>query len=127
MGAPVLHLGDWRSALRSALIIVKPETVIGWHRKGFRLSWDWKSRHGRRGRPLVAAETRQLIRRMSRENPLWGAPCIHGELLKLGIDIGETSVSKYLVRGQKPPSQSWAFRKYWEHHEHRSSVPTSSG
>jgi len=88
---------DWRSAL----IIIKPEAVIGWHRKGFRLYWKWKSRHGRRGRPRVAAETIQLIRRLSRENPLSGAPRIHGELLKLGIDIGETSVSKYLVRGKE--------------------------
>jgi transposase InsO family protein len=91
----------WQS-WRSALIMVKPETVIGWHRKGFRLFWTWKSRHGRRGRPSVAAEARELIRRMSRDNPLWGAPRIHGELLKLGIDIGETSVSKYMVRGMKP-------------------------
>jgi hypothetical protein len=83
----------WRS-WRSALIMVKPETVIGWHRKGFRLFWTWESRHGRRGRPSVVAETRELIRQMSRDNPLWGAPPIHGELLKLGIDIGETSVSK---------------------------------
>ena len=92
---------------RSALILVQPETVIGWHRKGFRLYWKWKSRHGRCGRPSVATETRQLIRRMSRENPLWGAPRIHGELLKLGIDIGETSVSKYMAQGYKPPSQTW--------------------
>jgi hypothetical protein len=101
---------DWRSAL----IFVKAEMVIGWHRKGFRLFWTWKSRHGRRGRPSVPAETRQLIRRMSRENPLWGAPRIHGELLKLGIDIGETSVSKYMVRRAKRPSQTW--RTFLENH-----------
>ena len=101
---------DWRSAL----IIVKPETVIGWHRKGCRLYWKWKSRHGRRGRPCVAAETIQLIRRLNRENPLWGAPRIHGELLKLGVDIGETSVSKYLVRRRKPPSQTW--RTFLDNH-----------
>ena len=77
---------DWRSAL----VIVKPETVIAWHRKGFRLFWTWKIRLGQPGRPPVSMETRELIRRMSRENPLWGAPRIHGELLKLGIDIGET-------------------------------------
>jgi transposase InsO family protein len=94
---------DWRSAL----VIVKPETVIAWHRKGFRLFWTWKVRRGRRGRPAVAREVRDLIRRMSRENPLWGAPHIHGELLKLGIEIGETSVGKYLVRHRKPPSQTW--------------------
>jgi len=103
----------WRN-WRSALIIVKPETVIGWHRKGFRLFWTWKSRHGRRGRPSVPVETRQLIRRMSRDNPLWGAPRIHGELLKLGIDIVETSVSKYMVRRAKPPSQRW--RTFLENH-----------
>ena len=94
---------DWQSAL----VIVKPETVIGWHRKGFRLFWTWKVRHGQPGRPPVSKEIRELIRRMSRENPLWGAPRIHGELLKLGIDIGETSVGKYIVRRRKPPSQTW--------------------
>jgi hypothetical protein len=70
------------------LIVVKPETVIAWHRKGFRLFWTWKVRHGQPGRPTVPKEVRELIRKMSRENPLWGAPRIHGELLKLGIDIG---------------------------------------
>jgi transposase InsO family protein len=94
---------DWRSAL----VIVKPETVIGWHRQGFRLFWTWKVRRGQSGRPKVAAEVRALIRQMSRENPLWGAPRIHGELLKLGIDVGETSVGKYMARGRKPPSQTW--------------------
>jgi putative transposase len=94
---------DWRNAL----VIVRPQTVIVWHRKGFRLFWTWKVRHGRPGRPQLIKETRELIRRMSRENPTWGAPRIHGELLKLGIDIGETSVSKYLVRRRKPPSQTW--------------------
>jgi putative transposase len=79
-------------------VIVKPETIIGWHRRGSRLFWTWKSRHGKRGRPAVVKELRQLIRRMSRENPLWGAPKIHGELLKLGIEVSESTVSKYLVR-----------------------------
>jgi putative transposase len=101
---------DWRSAL----VIVKPETVIGWHRKGFLLFWTWKVRHGQPGRPPVSKEIRQLIRKMSRENPLWGAPRIHGELLKLGIDIGETSVGKYLVRRRNPPSQTW--RTFLENH-----------
>jgi transposase InsO family protein len=96
------------------LVIVKPETVIGWHRKGFRLFWTWKVRHGQPGRPPVSKEIRQLIRKMSRENPLWGAPRIHGELLKLGIDVGETSVGKYLVRRRKPPSQDW--RTFLENH-----------
>jgi transposase InsO family protein len=99
---------------RSALVIVKPETVIAWHRKGFRLFWTWKVRHGQPGRPPVPKDIRDLIRKMSRENPLWGAPRIHGELLKLGIDIGETSVSKYLVRQRRPPSQTW--RTFLENH-----------
>ena len=101
-------------AWRSALVIVKPETVIGWHRKGFRPLWTSKVRRGRRGRPPVSKEIRKLIRRMSRENPLWGAPRIHGELLKLGIDIGETSVRKYMVRRRSPPSQTW--RTFLENH-----------
>jgi len=94
--------------------MVKPETVIGLHRKGFRLFWDWKVRHGKPGRPAVPKEVRAWIGKMSRENPLWGAPRIHGELLKLGIDIGETSVSKYLVRRHNPPSQIW--RTFLENH-----------
>jgi hypothetical protein len=69
--------------------------------------WTWKVQRGKPGRPPVAKDTRDLIRKMSRENPLWGAPRIHGELLKLGIDIGETSVSKYLIRHREPPSQTW--------------------
>jgi transposase InsO family protein len=101
---------DWRSAL----VIVKPETVIAWHRKGFRVFWTWKVRHGQAGRPTVSREVRDLIRKMSRENPLWSAPRIHGELLKLGIDIGETSVGKYMVRHRKPPSQTW--RTFLENH-----------
>jgi putative transposase len=78
---------DWRSAL----VIVKPETVIAWHRTGFRLFWTWKVQQETPGRPTVSREVRDLIRTMSRANPLWGAPR-HGELLKLGIIIGETSV-----------------------------------
>ena len=89
-----------------ALVIVKPETVIRWHRAGFRLFWRWKSRT-RGGRPMVPLEIRRLIRDMSLANPLWGAPRIHGELLKLGIDIGQTSVAKYMARCRKPPSQGW--------------------
>jgi len=95
---------DWRAAL----VIVKPETVIAWHRKGFRLFWTWKVRHGQPGRPGVPKDVRELIRNLSRENPLWGAPRIHGELLKLGIDIGETSVSKYMVRQRAHPTAEWS-------------------
>jgi len=101
---------DWQPSL----LIVKPETVIGWHRMGFRLFWKWKVRRGQPGRPPVSKEIRQLIRKMSRENPLWGAPRIHGELLKLGIKIGETSVGKYMGRRRKPPSQTW--RTFLENH-----------
>jgi putative transposase len=101
---------DWRSALA----IVKPETVIAWDRAGFRLFWTWKVRRGQPGRPLISREVRHLIRKMCRENPSWGAPRIHGELLKLGIDIGESSVSKYMVRCRKPPSQTW--RTFLENH-----------
>jgi hypothetical protein len=89
-----------------ALTIVKPDTVIRWHRAGFRSYWRWKSRN-RCGRPTVLLEIRRLIREMSIANPLWGAPRIHGELLKLGIEIGQTSVAKYMVRRRGPPSQGW--------------------
>ena len=90
----------------NALAILKPETVIKWHRAGFRSYWRWKSRR-RGGRPIIPPEIRKLIREMSIANPLWGAPRIHGELLKLGIDIGQTSVAKYIVKRREPPSQDW--------------------
>jgi len=92
---------------RDALFIVQPDTVIRWHRRGFRYYWRWKSRYRWPGRPRVAAEVRELIRQMSAANPLWGAPRIHGELLKLGIEISQGSVSKYMVKPDRPPSQSW--------------------
>ena len=87
--------------------IVKPETVLRWHRKGFRLFWSWKCKRGHPGRPKVDKELRALIRQLCRENPLWGAPRIHGELLKLGFDIAQSTVSKYMLRPSRPPSQSW--------------------
>src|SRR6201982_536814 len=89
-----------------ALKIVRPETVIRWHRAGFRAYWRWKSRP-RGGQPKTPLAIRHLIREMNLANPLWGAPRIHGELLKLGIDIGQTSVAKYMVRRRGPPSQGW--------------------
>ena len=89
-----------------AVTIVRPETIMRWHRAGFRTFWRWKSRR-RPGRPKVPLEVRQLIREMSLANPLWGAPRIHGELLKLGIDVGQTSVAKYMARRRRPPSQGW--------------------
>src|ERR1700730_9746040 len=91
---------------RTALVIVKPETIIAWHRQGFRLWWNWKSRR-RIGRPTVPADTRALIRTMAQVNPRWSAPRIHGELLKLGIDVCQATVAKYLVRRRQPPSQTW--------------------
>jgi hypothetical protein len=91
---------------RNALAIDRPDTVVSWHRAGFRLFWRWKSRH-RPGRPALPAEIRQLIREMSIANPLWGAPRIHGELLKLGFDVGQTSIAKYVGRRRGPPSQGW--------------------
>ena len=91
---------------RDALAIVKPETIVRWHRAGFRSYWCWKSRP-RGGRPTVPLEIRRLIRQMTIANPLWGAPRIHGELLKLGIEIGQTSVTKYIARRRDPPSQGW--------------------
>jgi Integrase core domain len=90
----------------NALTIVKPATVIRWHRAGFRAWWRWKSRP-RGGRPQTPIEIRRLIRAISLANPLWGAPRIHGELLKIGIDVGQTTVAKYMARRRGPPSQGW--------------------
>src|ERR1700752_756650 len=86
--------------------VVQPDTILLWHRAGFRAYWRWKSR-GRPGRPRVSRELRELIQRMSKENPLWGAPRIHGELLKLGFEVAESTVSKYMIRRYGPPSQTW--------------------
>ena len=86
------------------MLLVKPATVIQWHRQGFRLFWRWRSRSGR---PSVEREIRDLIRQMSSANPLWGAPRIHGELLKLGIEICQATVAKYMVRRRGTPSPTW--------------------
>ena len=88
-------------------MIVQPATVVKWHQRGFKLYWRWKSRRQGEDRPAVPHDVRDLIRHISRSNPLWGAPRIHGELRKLGIDIAQATVSKYMVRHRKPPSQSW--------------------
>ena len=96
------------SQWKDVLVIVKPDTVVGWHRAGFRWYWRWRSRrHG--GRPRISQEIRALIRRLARENPTWGAPKIHGELLMLGFEISERTVARYLrgVRRRGDPSQSW--------------------
>jgi hypothetical protein len=91
---------------RAAVEIVKPETIVAWHRRDFRLFWTRKSRR-RVGRPNVPRDVRQLIRTMAEANPLWGAPRIHGELLKLGIDVSQATVAKYMPRNRPPSSQTW--------------------
>jgi len=96
---------SWKDWPR-ALIIVRPETVVAWRRKGFRLFWTWMSRR-KSGRPEVSPAIRALILNMAAANPLWGAPRIHGELLKLGIHISERTVSRLLPRKRRPPSQTW--------------------
>jgi len=87
---------------------------VRWHRKGFRLYWTWKSRRNSGGRPTISPETRDLIRRLSQDNPLWGAPRVHGELQMLGIDVSQTTVAKYMIRHRKPPSQTW--RTFLDNH-----------
>ena len=101
-----IQLYRWFPSILEVLTIVQPETLVRWHRTGFRCYWRWKSR-SRGGRPLIEADLRALIRRMSAENPLWGAPRIHGELLKLGFEVAQSSVAKYMVKRRGPPSQGW--------------------
>jgi transposase InsO family protein len=95
----------WPSLL-SATQVVQPETILRWHRAGFKVFWRWKSRN-RVGRPKIDRSLRDLIQRMSKENRLWGASLIHGELLMLGFEVAQSTVSKYMVRPSKPPSQTW--------------------
>ena len=101
-----VQLYRWFPSILSVLLIIRPETLVGWHRTGFRRYWRWKSRR-RGGRPPIDAELRALIRQMSTENLLWGAPRIHGELLKLGFELAQSSVAKYMVKHRGPPSQGW--------------------
>jgi putative transposase len=96
----------WPQALH-IMVLVKPATVIQWHRKGFRLYWRWRSRSGHPGRPKTPRETRDLIRKMSIANPLWGAPRIHGELLKLGIVVSQATVGRYMPWRPAVPSPTW--------------------
>src|SRR5712664_476126 len=96
----------WFPSILQVLTIIRPETLVRWHRAGFRCYWRWKSRP-LGGRPQIETKLRVLIRRMSMENPLWGAPRIHGELLKLGFEVAQSSVAKYMVKRRAPPSQGW--------------------
>ncbi|OIQ65235.1 hypothetical protein GALL_532090 [mine drainage metagenome] len=100
-----IQLYRWFPSILQVLTIIRPETLIHWHRSGFRCYWRWRSR-ALGGRP-IEIELRILIRRMSVENPLWGAPRIHGELLKLGFEIAQSSVAKYMVKRRGPPNQGW--------------------
>jgi transposase InsO family protein len=103
----LIQLYRWFPSVLRVLTIVQPETLVRWHRAGFRYYWRWMS-HSRGGRPQVETDLRALIRRMSIENPLWGAPRIHGELLKLGFEVAQSSVAKYMVTTRRgPPSQGW--------------------
>ncbi len=102
----LVQLYRWFPSILKVLTIIHPETLVRWHRAGFRSYWRWKSR-SLGGRPQIEADLRALIRRMSIENPLWGAPRIHGELLKLGFEVAQSSVAKYMVKRHGPPSQEW--------------------
>src|ERR1700757_9586 len=101
-----IQLYRWFPSILQVLTIIRPETLVRWHRAGFRGYWRWISRP-QGGRPPIDMELRVLIRRMSMENPLWGAPRIHGELLKLGFEVAQSSVAKYMVKRRGPPSQGW--------------------
>jgi hypothetical protein len=96
----------WFPSILQVLTIIRPETLIRWHRSGFRCYWRWNSR-SLEGRPQIEAELRTLIRRMSMDTPLWGAPRIHGELLKLGFEVAQSSAAKYMVKRRGPPDQGW--------------------
>src|SRR3981081_1310841 len=102
----LIQLYRWFPSILRVLTIIPPETLVRWHRAGFRCYWRWKSRR-RGGRPQIETELRVPIRLMSMENPLWGAPSIQGELLKLGFEVAQSSVAKYMVKRRGPPSQGW--------------------
>jgi transposase InsO family protein len=101
-----VQLYRWFPSILPVLQIVRPETLVRWHRAGFRSYWRWKSRN-RGGRPQIDTDLRALIGQMSLDNPLWGAPRIHGELLKLGFEVAQSTVAKYMKRHVGPPGQSW--------------------
>jgi transposase InsO family protein len=102
----LIQLYRWFPSVLQVVTIIQPETLVRWHRAGFRRYWRWKSR-SLGGRPQIDADLRALIRRISLDNPLWGAPRIHGELLKLGFEVAQSSVAKYMVKRRGPPSQRW--------------------
>jgi hypothetical protein len=102
----LVQLYRWFPSVLKAITIIRPETLVRWHRAGFRRYWRWKS-GSLGGRPKIAADLRALIWRMSAENPLWGAPRIHGELLKLAFEVAQSSVAKYMVKRCGPPSHGW--------------------
>jgi transposase InsO family protein len=101
-----IQMYRWFPSILTVVTIVRPETLVRWHRAGFRRYWRWKS-NSRGGRPRIEMELRALIRLMSTENQLWGAPRIHGELLKLGFGVAQSTVAKYMVKRRGPPSQGW--------------------
>ena len=102
-----VQLYRWFPSILQVLHIIRPETLVRWHRAGFRSYWRWKSRNGG-GRPQIEPKLRTLIYQMSLDNPLWGAPRIHGELLKLGFEVAQSTVARYMVkRHGGPPGQSW--------------------
>ena len=101
-----VFMADLVCRLLGSSRVIRPETIVRWHRAGFRAYWCWKSRLVT-GRPKISRELREFIRRMNIENPLWGAPRIHGELLKLGFDVAQSSVAKYMVKQGGPPGQGW--------------------
>src|ERR1700736_1349508 len=102
----LVQLYRWFPSILTVVTIVRPETLVRWHRAGFRSYWSWKS-NSRGGRPRIETELRAMIRQMSTENQLWGAPRIHGELLKLGFSVAQSTVAKYMVKRRGPPSQGW--------------------
>ena len=112
-----IQLYRWFPSILKVFTVIRPETLIRWYRAGFRYYWRWKSR-SRGGRPLIETDLRALIRQMSIENLLWGAPRIHGELLKLGFEVAQSSVAKYMVKRHGPPSQGW--RTFLRNHAPRS-------
>src|SRR6202043_3636875 len=102
----LVQMYRWFPSILTIITIVQPETLVRWHRAGFRRYWRWNS-NSRGGRPPIDNELRALIRQMSTENQLWGAPRIHGELLKLGFSVAQSTVAKYMVKRRGPPSQGW--------------------